>query len=160
MSLKDKLDKIRQKKSENKIDWEGQKNSWINDVSNLFNAIEEMFREYETEGLITFASGRLNMREQYIGDYQIPTLDFKLIGESILFRPIGTVIVGSHGRIDVYLRGKAHEKVMLIRLRDEQLNYSWEIWQSTDHEDRSPLNKENLEKLIEKWIDPIHNQLT
>jgi hypothetical protein len=63
--------------------------------------------------------------------YTAPGLVMEFGDEGIVFDPIGAMIVGAMGRVDVYPRGSRSRAVMFILAGSVQ-SPVWEIWRSHD----------------------------
>ncbi len=88
------------------IDWNQRKKDWLEDLTKLFADITAWLHDGVQEGLIGLVPGSVNLTEEYIGDYEAPTLKIGMASEVVVLRPIGTLIIGAAGRVDATCRGK------------------------------------------------------
>lgn len=74
---------------------------WKENVSILFNKVNNWLQEYVDTGRITVETKVINITEETIGNYDIPSLIIKLAGNIVHIKPIGTNMIGTIGRVDV-----------------------------------------------------------
>jgi hypothetical protein len=153
MSLKDKLEKYKQEQKKSDIDWNARKEEWKKQVNELFSKINEWLHEYVENDYMEKKSGTKKLQEEYIGEYEVPTLTYEIGPHSLHFDTLGRNVIGGKGRIDVYLKGYKSEKYLLVLLEDDDQNDYWVLVPFSDKTNRTKLDKESLEKLIESWID-------
>ena len=153
MNLKDKLKQEIKSNEEKKINWAKRKKDWIDSVKALDKLIIGWFDDYKKEGLLEFKVTTKQHREEYIGEYSVDILHlcFKN-GKEIIIEPMGTLIIGAWGRLDIYVRGYNSGKYYILRNKDDQGVFSWQIVDALTKRDITLLTKISLEKIIEKWL--------
>lgn len=152
MSLKDKLKTLRDSSDDSKINWEKNKNEWINSVNHLFEIVQDdWFSELKAEGLLKIKTLPIYITEEHIGKYSIDKMEITYATGSIIFEPIGRNIIGGKGRIDLYLKGEFGKGLMLILFRENSQD-NWFLVSKQTSRDQKLLSKESLEKAIEQWI--------
>jgi len=152
MSLKDKLKKIRDSSDDSEINWEKNKNEWIDSVNCLFKIIQdEWFSELKDEGLLKIQTLPINITEEYIGKYSIDKMEITYAAGSIVFEPVGRNIIGGKGRIDLFLNGEYGKGCMLILFRENGQD-NWCLVKKQNRHEQELLSKESLEKVIEQWM--------
>jgi hypothetical protein len=153
MSLKDKLKQELQEKQKSQVDWNKRRNEWLESVNELNTLITGWFADYQTEGLLEFKTTEKNNREEYIGQYTVNVLHLLFAnGREIIIEPMGTLIIGAWGRYDIYVRGYNSGKYYILRHKDENEQFTWNIVNAQTKRDVKPLSKESLEEIIEKWL--------
>jgi hypothetical protein len=159
LSFRDKLIKLSEKRKEGSTDWGQRKDEWIGAVNRLYDEIEVWFLELFDEGYMDIKLVKITLAEEFIGEYEIDTLELYLgergsydaVEEVVIFEPIGRNVIGASGRIDIYLRGRKSEKVLLLLMRDPNSdNYSWNLAKSK--KDITIFDRGVLEHLIDEWI--------
>ncbi|BBB89713.1 MAG TPA: hypothetical protein PKA28_12455 [Methylomusa anaerophila] len=105
MGLKD-LEKLLKEKGENKgnnveIDWEAEKNKWLNAVADFFHDIECWVGNLPN---LKIDYTPITIKEEYIGHYETKKMIITMLNQNVTLEPIGTNLIGAHGRID--LKGK------------------------------------------------------
>ncbi len=153
MSLKDKLEKINKEASLPSIDIENVKKEWVSKVEKLYNQIKDWFSSYIDDGLFDIVEKSKIITEENLGGYDIKQLECKFGKNCLVIEPMGRDILGAWGRVDVYFRGNKSDKYMLVLLGEEFNSAAWHLLSFQDKSKRMEWNKENLEKLIENWID-------
>jgi len=133
------------KKSISSIDWQERKNDWISSIESLYTQIEKWLIADVKAGSIAMQKGKTSLREEYIGEYDAPTLTIVVGDSSVGLFPRGTLIIGSHGRID--MRGSSNQ-VMLIR--DKANN-----WQFTYRDANKIQHEELTADTLKSWIQQV-----
>jgi hypothetical protein len=173
MSLKDTLTKL-QEDEQQKLQWERDKpkhiKDWQDAVVALIAQIREYLGEYAADGSLTFTESEIELMEEGLGRYEIKTLSIVAGPATVLVRPVGTMIVGAFGRVDMYRQGRAgdFDRVLLLRMRTspDDPTPRWAITlppglgtptngglinrpMSSSLAQRAPLTKETLEQALD-----------
>jgi hypothetical protein len=82
-------------------------------------------------------------------------LEYKFGQYSLIFEPMGRNIIGAWGRVDVYVSGFKSDKYMLILIGDSFNDADWFFSSFQDKRIKMAFNKDNIEKIIENWIDKV-----
>lgn len=152
MSLKDKLQSLRNNDDEKKIDWENSKKRWIDSVNLLYETIQnDWFAELASEGLLKFETHPISITEEHIGTYSLNKMEIIFPSDNIVLEPIGGDIIGGDGRIDFYLKGEFGKGLMLILFCEQEVD-KWFLVSKKNRKDRELLSKNSLENIIEQWI--------
>jgi len=104
MSKKDFEDLLKKhdKQSEEKeIDWESQKDEWLEFINQFYQSLENWLALYKEKGTVSYSYNDLNLTEEYIGTYSVRTMTVNFAGQQLTLEPIGTLLIGSKGRIDM-----------------------------------------------------------
>lgn len=100
--MSDKFDFLRKKKEEKpETDWNQVKEMWIQDIEDFYSQIQSWLKEAYDEGLLTFFKGITGLEEENIGIHQAPYMQILTGNKSIEFIPVGRLIIGATGRIDI-----------------------------------------------------------
>lgn len=89
------------KKEEAPIDWDGQRQEWLNFIDAFYSNVEEWLDDYKQQNLVEYVYTNKNITEDYIGSYDAKKMDLILVGNRLTFEPIGTLLIGAKGRIDL-----------------------------------------------------------
>ena len=103
---------LAQKQASQSVDWSRRREKWVAELSHLFDFVRKALLD---AGLPSdqIVSATHSLREETLGMYQAPGMVVILpAGGRITFTPIGSVIIGGYGRVDV--TGPARERVKLI----------------------------------------------
>lgn len=155
MALKEKLEKLKTISQQNsEADWMAYKEVWKNAISELQNTIiYKWFNDYEENGLMTFEIIPVKRIEPYIGEYLTALLEITLAENKFLvLEPISGVTSEYDGKLEFYMRGNVYNKVSILRRIIDETNYEWILAKSYDTKDHYKLDKQQLEKLIEEWL--------
>ena len=95
------------KVKESKIDWDQQRDEWLGFIDKFYSSIENWFKPYVDNGKVTYAYNTVSLTEENIGTYPVKCMKVDFAGQSILLNPVGTLLIGTKGRIDMEgARGK------------------------------------------------------
>lgn len=86
------------KQQDEQIDWDETRNKWIASAREFVAQVQlylNEFPEIETE------VREIDLTEDKLGTYKAPKLLIRLPKELIELEPIGTVLIGAHGRFDM-----------------------------------------------------------
>lgn len=96
-----------------KIDWNKMKDEWLAHLKELYIQIEGWLKVFENNDVISFEYKRLNLNEEHIGIYESSSMIIKIASEQVLLEPIGTLLIGAKGRVD--MKGKSGiTKIVLV----------------------------------------------
>jgi len=152
MALKEKLKKLAEKAAEQKVDWEASKSGWISSVHDLYDDIESWLAPWKEQSYIATTRTLVPKSEEPLGDYEIEKMEITAGDETIVLEPFRTIIIGGHGRIDIYRRGFKFDAQMLILMKDSGGKSRWELWKDRFAGPKLPFNKDTLEQLMDEWL--------
>lgn len=155
MALKQKLEKLKKLSEENKQpDWDAYKELWKNSITDLQNTIVyKWFQDYEESGLMTFSIIPVKRIEPYIGEYLTTTLEITLTNNKFLvLEPVSGVTSEYDGKLEFYMSGNVYKRVSILRKIIDNKKHEWIIAKSYDPIDHYKLDKEQLEKIIDEWL--------
>ena len=94
-----------------RIDWGAKRDEWIKAVNDLYDTIENEYLK-DAKADVEITRRNTEVREFFVGVYEITKLFLSVGDEQVIFSPQGTNIVGAKGRIDVEgLRERRHDSV-------------------------------------------------
>lgn len=120
MSLKDTLRIVREQ-SKADADFEQRKPQiiaeWQQSVLNLYNQIRDWLADYEKAEELSFAFEAIDIREESLGVYEIQTMKIHAGPMIVQVQPVGRVIIGGFGRVDMFRQGRSarDERILFIR---------------------------------------------
>lgn len=131
-----------------KVDWDARKNNWLVSVDNLYKTVDDIiiksFREAGFE--VNAKREKIRLYEEYIGAYEIDNYIIQANNILIKLFPVGTIIIGAFGRVNMLL---PRETVKLV-LQD------WNDWRIVSGLGSSmkliEFNEENIVKLFQENI--------
>jgi hypothetical protein len=80
---------------------EARRKWWVEEVDKLLGEIERWLRPLLNEQTITFTKQHLTITEDHLGTYPVNSAEIRLADETLQLKPIGSLILGSFGRIDL-----------------------------------------------------------
>jgi hypothetical protein len=110
----------------NEIDWKERRREWIEAVKQLYQKVTgELLADSIKRQLVTVSRDKKQIKEEYLGTYQVPELILDISGETVRFSPKGRNIIGARGRVDLVgdldamtllLEPEGHWSVVLSRV--------------------------------------------
>ena len=86
---------------EKPMDWQAEKNNWLEYLDELFAQVRGYLKPYVDEGQVVIDHHSIDLNEDNIGLYSVPEMIIIIGSKTIKLEPIGTFIIGSKGRVDV-----------------------------------------------------------
>lgn len=150
----EKLKKLATSLPESSLDGDAKKVAWTKQVNSLYKKVQNWLSDHVKNDYITFNDRKVKLSEENLGSYEMDSLELDLVGgHQIIFQPVEMNILGSVGRIDVFHRGYAPHKVMLLLHEEGKNKFSWELWKGFRKEEQLSFNRESLEALLNQWIE-------
>jgi hypothetical protein len=119
MALKDTLKRLLEDSgSAQPLDKAAVIDEWQKAVGALMAQIQEFLREYKDDGTIQFTDGVTQLSEESLGTYRIANLMLRAGPAVLMVQPIGRLVVGAAGRVDLYRQGRGNESESIVLLRD------------------------------------------
>jgi hypothetical protein len=139
----------KESQKENKtINWQEKLDRWKSNIDDLLGKIENWLKDYTESGKISIETKEIEIFEEAIGRYSVPSLVININENIVHVKPIGTVMIGTIGRVDI-IGKSASQKIILADKNATGPRIQTFI--STNEEER----KKNEEKLKELANTPI-----
>lgn len=132
-----------------KIDWGKEKQDWLNFINIFYDQVKSWLEDYNSKGLVKYSYTNKNITEDNIGSYEVKKLDLILAGSRVTFDPIGTLLIGAKGRIDL-VGPKETIKFVLVDKSSKGLKFTTTVITGNDPIDSAP-KKENIKKIDWTW---------
>lgn len=130
------------------VDWLAEKDDWLRHLNELFTTVSGFLHEYVIAGQVAVAHDQIELNEDNIGPYFAPMLTVKIGRKTIKLEPVGTLLIGSKGRVDVV---GPLGRVQLLLLDSEVHSLSDLIHVSIDVDSHAPLQPPSKHKSEIKW---------
>lgn len=131
------------------VDWETRKSDWIRSVEELYHRVEELLRSSIEAGDASVTWVETQVTEEFVGTYWIPRLEITIGNEGVVFRPMGLVVVGADGRVD--LKG-ARGTVTLLREKSGE----WvTVLERVPERKARPFDSDSLRKALQRVMLPV-----
>jgi len=154
MALEDKLKKLAERKAaEQSFDWNAERDKWLRALGRIYTDIEGWMQPYVAKKLATTRRTQIELSEEKIGKYKCQVLEIDFSGQVIRFEPVGTLIIGAWGRIDIQRKPRGLRGETMLTLENSREAPEWALWFSGSSGERRPFTQETLEGAIELWID-------
>jgi hypothetical protein len=111
-NLTEFLRKQRKEARTREVDWAVVRREWLEDLEKLGHEIRGWLEEPAAEKLIAVTPGTIELQEETLGQYVAPTWEIRAASRVISVVPVGRVIIGGQGRVDLRCGPR---KRMLIR---------------------------------------------
>ena len=95
------LNKHATKTPEKEIDWEARKKEWLGYIDQFYKSVKEWLKPYKADGKVSYEFKPLMLTEENIGTYEVDAMHVNFAGQKITLEPIGTLLIGTKGRIDL-----------------------------------------------------------
>jgi hypothetical protein len=105
-------EKQKEAATENAVDLKVTKDAWVKAVHDLFDQIHAWLGSVIQSGAVKSSRPRTYLAEESLGRYEIETLQLQLASKKMTFRPVGTLLIGAFGRIEV--SGPKGKAVLLL----------------------------------------------
>jgi hypothetical protein len=83
------------------INWDQQRLEWLHYLDVLYAALEGFLSSYIADKRIQVTHGTKKIHEEYLGEYEAKTLQLTIGGNRIKLEPVGTLLIGAKGRVDM-----------------------------------------------------------
>ncbi|MCA8895486.1 MAG: hypothetical protein KDA48_09550 [Amphiplicatus sp.] len=157
MSLKDKLRELKKQEEAGQQMLEESKTLWVQDCDRLMSEIKQWISAYEMDGLASVRTEPLTINEERVTPYTVSQHSIDFMGRgSVRIRPIGTFLIGAHGRIDVIFQSRKgpQSSFMLIRRKDDAGRFYWKIVEKENRQKvEADYSIQNFEAKIEQYLD-------
>ena len=93
--------KVTEAAPQNTIDWQAQKQEWLDFLKRFYAEIDGWLKEYIAAKKISMKEQEISITEDYIGEYKAASRILKIGENQVTLRPIGTLLLGTRGRVDM-----------------------------------------------------------
>jgi hypothetical protein len=83
------------------INWEKERDEWLGHLNRLYSKIESFLSKYVSSGQIRYEYRSIELNEENIGSYAAKQMVLRIGRQEVDIVPIGTLLIGSKGRVDV-----------------------------------------------------------
>ena len=74
---------------------------WLHELGNLYNDMRRYLKSYTDSGQIRIESRKTEITEEHLGTYDTESLTLIIGADKVEAIPIGTLLIGSRGRVDL-----------------------------------------------------------
>lgn len=134
--------------NEQKFDAKQQLREWLEYLDDLHNQIRGFLKEYVDGGTASITTRPIELNEEFIGAYNAPELTVAIGSAKVIFKPVGTLLIGSKGRVDV--RGP-HGNARLTLMNKKVTNARQLITVTVSVQGDPPKEKKAVEPIEWAW---------
>lgn len=81
--------------------WDSERDEWLLYLDRLYSTVEKYLKPYVDGGTIQISRREISLNEENIGQYQANEMVIRIGRQEVVFKPIGTLLIGTKGRVDV-----------------------------------------------------------
>lgn len=151
MALRNTLSRLRQDSPQH-VDPQARLAKWRGAVRDLYQLVQRNLEEYIRNGLLVVQMNRIERSEDFIGGYEIDELHLIAGPAVVVFSPIGTYIVGAAGRVDIYRRGYADNRYLLLWKGTHTSAPGWKIAHKSKPSAAKPYTKVQIEAILDELL--------
>ena len=74
---------------------------WLELINNLFGNVQDWLKDYTSKGQVQLEVKNSQHFEERLGGYEAPEMSIKINNKIATLIPIGTIMIGTRGRIDL-----------------------------------------------------------
>lgn len=101
------------KQAEGPVDWLENRQAWVEDLRGLYSQLSEWLETAVSEELLSVKEDSVVLSEEHLGRYDAPALRIELPDSMVRVRPVGRLIIGAQGRVDLE---RPPRRVTLLRM--------------------------------------------
>jgi len=90
-----------ERSNEPEIDWEKTKDEWLQRLSELYKSVEGYLKDFTESGQIKIQSVPIYLSEEKLGTYSASKVTIDIGAQHVELVPVGTLLIGSAGRVDM-----------------------------------------------------------
>ena len=87
------------------VNWNDVKDKWISEIEEFFSMIKRWLNDSINKGLIDLKEKEIEISEENLGTYKTKSLQIFFENKKVEFVPIGKLVIGAEGRIDIKFVG-------------------------------------------------------
>ncbi len=125
-ALQELLEKKHKEQAADLADFSERKKLWLKSVNEFYQKVIKWLKPYSEKRLLKIDYKKSIKNEQYIGEYEIEEMILTISNEIVRFDPVGTFIIGSHGRIDM-IGNNGTVRFVLVDSESERPRFRVEI---------------------------------
>lgn len=141
--LSDFLKSKQEEYEQEQLSWSTVKEDWLQQVQDFLEQIKSWLQPLVEKELIQFNENTLTLDEEHIGSYTINILEIVIGANRIKVEPVGRLIIGALGRIDI-----SSNKGSYIILYQEQ--QGWIYRNAGQREKFRPFNEASFTQMIKE----------
>lgn len=122
-------------KTEPSINWSQRRDDWVDHLVVFYHLAEEFLRKYIEQDKVHLMWATKQINEEYVGSYDVASLEIQIGVVNVRFDPIGTNLIGVKGRVDMHGPNGTVKFVLVPETASSPM-----------------LPKDELEPVVEEWV--------
>jgi hypothetical protein len=104
--------------AQERVDWNKTREEWVKHIEDFYQMLSDWLKDYAQAGKVIIKTLDMTLNEEPIGTYKTRQLVLKIANQEVKLSPVGTLLIGAKGRIDMESRtGKV--RFVLVDERSE-----------------------------------------
>ena len=83
------------------VDWDEQRKEWLVHLQLFYDMIDAFITDYIANQQLSVTRSKKRLNEENIGEYEVDVLSINIDLTRVTLTPIGTLLIGSKGRVDM-----------------------------------------------------------
>jgi hypothetical protein len=83
------------------VDWNARKENWLMHLNDLYQSVEQFLADYISSGDVVRRYRDVALHEEDLGAYRAREMVLQTGRQEIILHPIGTILIGALGRVDM-----------------------------------------------------------
>jgi len=88
-------------KEQEQVNWNERKKEWVKHIKDFYQTVTVWLMDYVEKDKVTITRVATTVNEEPVGTYKTHTLILKVANQEVRLSPVGTVLIGARGRIDM-----------------------------------------------------------
>lgn len=84
-----------------KVDWNEQREEWLSYLNQFYDMVGGFISDYVEAHQLSCTRSKKTLNEENIGSYDVDVLSINISANTITLTPIGTLLFGGKGRVDM-----------------------------------------------------------
>lgn len=143
--LMDFFNEKQEKENKEKVDWDKEKQEWLKNIALFNEQISKWLEEPLKNKLIKCSLEDIEVNEYLMGTYKVPALTIQSGKDVVYFKPIGKLVLGFNGRIDMV---SYSDSKPLVYINDK----GWFLFEQTKTRDLKPFDEKLFTELLKEMM--------
>ena len=95
------IEKANVRTRNSKVDWDAQREEWLAHLNHFYDMVDKFIADYVANQQLSSTRSKKTLNEENIGEYDVDVLSINIYLTKITLTPIGTLLFGGKGRVDM-----------------------------------------------------------
>ena len=100
---------------ETQTNWIAMRDEWLGRLDFLYSQVLEFLKDFIAARSIQYSFTEIELNEENIGAYSARRMNLRIGRQTIYLDPVGTLLIGSAGRVDAVGPGGRRAQLVLVR---------------------------------------------